>query len=130
MKSVVRWTGGWEMEGETESGKIAPIYTDSAPSPMEMVLQAQGACSLIDVCAGLKDRLDDVKAMWVELEANRRTEHPKSFSSIQMKYIVEGNVPKKLVHRLIKGSQEKYCSVGAMVVGSGADVEWSLELRN
>jgi uncharacterized OsmC-like protein len=46
-----------------------------------------------------------------------------------MKYVIEGNVPKKLVNRLIEQSHEKYCSVGAMITGSGATLDWDLDIR-
>ena len=68
MKSVVRWTGGRTMEGETESGKVTPIYSDTAPSPMEMALQAHAACSLVDLRVGLKERMENVRKMWVDVE--------------------------------------------------------------
>ena len=67
MKGIVRWTIGEEIEGETDNGKITPFHSDTAASPMQIVLQAHGACSLIDVIDGLKHRMEDVRAMWIEL---------------------------------------------------------------
>jgi uncharacterized OsmC-like protein len=46
-----------------------------------------------------------------------------------MKYVIEGDVPEKLVRRLIEQSHEKYCSVGVMITRSGASLDWSLDLR-
>ena len=49
MKGVVRWTTGEEIEGETDNGKLTQFHSETAASPMQIVLQAHGACSLIDV---------------------------------------------------------------------------------
>ena len=89
------------MEGETESAKVTPIYSDTAPSPMEMMLQAHAACSLIDLRVGLKDRMENVRAMWVDVEGVRADESPRVFTSVKMHYVVEGDVPEKLVRRII-----------------------------
>ena len=129
MKGIVRWTIGEEIEGETDNGKITPFHSDTAASPMQIVLQAHGACSLIDVSGGLKHRMEDVRAMWVELESDRSLETPKVFTEIRMKYIVEGDVPEKLLRRLITQSHAKYCSVGVMITRSGATLNWTLDLR-
>ena len=129
MKGIVRWTIGEEIEGETDNGKITPFHSDTAASPMQIVLQAHGACSLIDVIDGLKHRMKDVRAMWVELESDRSLETPKVFTEIRMKYIVEGDVPEKLLRRLIAQSHAKYCSVGVMITRSGATLNWTLDLR-
>jgi putative redox protein len=96
---------------------------------MQMVLISHGACSLIDVIAGLKDRMVNVRSSWVEVDADRAEDAPRVFTAVRMKYVIEGNVPEKLVNRLIEQSHEKYCSVGAMITGSGATLDWDLDIR-
>jgi len=117
------------MEGETESGKVAPIYSDTAPSPMELVLQSHAACSMVDLRVGLKDRMDNVRAMWIEIESDRAKERPRVFTAVRMHYVIEGDVPEKLVRRIITHSHEQDCSVGIMISRSGASVEWTLDVR-
>ena len=130
MRGMVRWTGGEDMEGQIEGGPTIPIHTETSPNPVQMVLLAHGSCSLIDVIVGLKHRMENVRACWVELDSDRAVGPPRPFIAVRMKYIIEGDVPEKLVTRLIEQSHEKYCSVGAMVIGSGASLEWTLEIRN
>ena len=96
---------------------------------MQMVLISHGACSFIDVIAGLKDRMADVRSAWVEVEADRAEDMPRVFTAVRMKYVIEGDVPEKLVNRLIVQSHEKLCSVGAMITGSGATLDWALDIR-
>ncbi len=129
MKSTVRWTGGRTMEGETEAGKLAPIYSDTAPSPMELVLQAHAGCSLVDLRVGLKHRMDNVRAMWIEVEGDRAEESPRVFTAVRMHYVIQGDVPEKLVRRIIAHSHEQDCSVGIMISRSGASVDWTLDIQ-
>ena len=96
---------------------------------MEMVLHSHAACSLIDVIDGLKDRSDNVEQATVEIDSVRSDERPRVFTSVNMKYVVKGDVPEKLVRRLIEQSHEKYCSVGIMITRSGATLTWTLEMR-
>jgi|TARA_B100000959_G_scaffold278137_1_gene335947 putative redox protein len=95
---------------------------------MEMVLHAHASCSLIDVIDGLKERVANVEYATVEIEAERAEERPRVFTSVNMKYIVKGDVPETLVHRLIESSHENYCSVGIMITRSGVTLKWSLEM--
>jgi putative redox protein len=129
MKGSVEWVEGKTMKGITESGKITEFYSDSAASPMEIVQQAHAACSMIDLFVGLKDRMDNVKSMKININTDRKPEPPRVFTNIDMKYIIEGNVPEKLVRRIIQASHDKFCSVGKMLTGSGAALTWSLEIR-
>ena len=129
MKGIVRWTTGEEIEGETDNGKITQFHSDTAASPMQIVLQAHGACSLIDVIDGLKHRMENVKSMWIELDSDRSLERHKVFTAVRMKYVIQGDVPEKLVRRLIAQSHEKYCSVGVMITRSGVTLDWDLDLR-
>jgi len=128
MNGEVRWTAGEGYVGTTSGGKSFEIYGETSPSPMEMVLHAHAACSLIDVKEGLKHRIENVEFLTVEIESERASTSPKVFTSIVMKYIVKGDVAEKLVSRLIESSHEKYCSVGKMITKSGATLDWSLEM--
>tara|TARA_B100001996_G_scaffold375879_1_gene356392 strand:+ start:350 stop:739 length:390 start_codon:yes stop_codon:yes gene_type:complete len=128
MNGEVRWTAGEGYVGTTSGGKSFEIYSETSPSPMEMVLHAHAACSLIDVKEGLKHRIENVEFLTVEIESERANSSPKVFTSIVMKYIVKGDVAEKLVSRLIESSHEKFCSVGKMITKSGATLDWSLEM--
>ena len=129
MKGVVRWTGGRSMEGENPDGKLTPIYSETAPRPMELVLQAHAACSMVDIRVGLKDGMENVRSMRIEIESDRAEEQPRVFTAVRLHYVIEGDVPEKLVRRLIAHSHEKDCSVGIMISQSGASVDWTLDIQ-
>ena len=129
MRGTVRWKGGEDLEVENQHGITMPMHTADSPNPVQMVLLAHGGCTLIDVITGLKHRMENVRDMWIELDADRREDAPRKFTAVRMRYVIEGDVPRKLVERIIEKSHEKNCSVGAMVTGAGATIEWELEIR-
>ena len=129
MNGEVRWTESGGYVGTTAGGKNFKIYGDSSPSPTEMVIHAHAACSLIDVIDGLKHRIANVEYAEVEIAVEMAENVPKVFTSVNMKYIIKGDVPEALVRRLIESSHETYCRIGIMITRSGASLDWSLDIR-
>ena len=109
MNGEVRWTESGGYVGTTAGGKSFRIYGDSSPSPTEMVIHAHAACSLIDVIDGLKHRIANVEYATVEIEVEMAEKAPKVFTSVNMKYIIKGDVPEALVRRLIESCHTTYC---------------------
>ena len=129
MRGTVRWKGGEDLEAENQHGIKFPMHTSESANPVQMVLLSHGGCTLIDVITGLKHRMENVRDMWIELDADRREDPPRIFTAVRMKYVIEGDVPRKLVERIIEKSHEKNCSVGGMVTGAGATLDWELEIH-
>ena len=94
---------------------------------MQVTLQMIGACSLVDVVIGLKER--QFSKVWVELDSERAEDSPRVFTSIEMVYHVAGDVPQKLVERVVAKSHEKYCSVSNMF-NQSVEITWRVEIHN
>ena len=109
MQGTVEWTGGKNMVGINSSGQRIEMNWEEGPSPMQLALQMVGACSIVDVVIGLKER--EFSKVWVDMDSTRNDESPRYFTSIHMVYHVVGDVPQKLVERVVHKSHEKYCSV-------------------
>ena len=101
------------MIGVNSNEQIIELDWENGPSPMQIALQSIGACSIVDVVIGLKER--NFSKVWVELSSTRNDESPRYFTSIHMIYHVVGDVPKKLVERVVHKSHEKYCSVSQSI---------------
>ncbi|HSS19533.1 MAG TPA: OsmC family protein [Pyrinomonadaceae bacterium] len=104
--------------GQTPAGREITIDTDrerdSAPSPMELLLLALGSCAGVDVVSILKKKRELISGYRVEVRAERRDEHPRSFKRIEVRHIVTGqNVSERAVAQAIELSEQKYCSVAA-----------------
>ena len=126
MRAKVTWAGGTQLDCENERGQSIDVDWEDGPSPMQIFLQMIGACSIVDVVVGLKNR--EFGQVWVDLDADRREEYPRSFTKVNMTYHVEGDVPEKLVRRTIKKSHEKYCSVSNSL-DENIEIVWDLVLH-
>ena len=126
MQGRVEWTGETTMAGINAAGQRISMDWETGPSPMQLMLQMVGACSLVDIVVGLKDRV--FTGAWVEMDSTRAEESPRVFTSMTMVYHVEGDVPRKLVERVVAKSHEKYCSVSNSL-DAAIKVDWSVVLH-
>ena len=126
MQGRVEWTGGTSLNGINAAGQSISMDWETGPSPMQLTLQMVGACSLVDVVVGLKER--PFSDAWVELDSTRAETTPRRFTSITMVYHVVGDVPQKLVERVVAKSHEKYCSVSASLDPEMV-IEWRVEIH-
>ena len=126
MQGRVEWTGGTTMDGINAAEQRISMDWESGPSPMQLMLQMVGACSLVDVVGGLKER--HFTGAWVELDSTRAESSPRKFTTMTMVYHVEGDVPQKLVERLVSKSHEKYCSVSSSLDPNIA-IDWRVVLH-
>lgn len=100
---------------EDESTALLLSGNGKAMSPMKALLASLGGCTGIDVLMILQKMREDVKEVNVYIDYERAKEYPKIYTKINLKYVVIGNVKKESVERAIKLSEEKYCSVSAML---------------
>ncbi len=123
MKAIVKWIGGLEFVSESGSGHAlvmdAPLVSGGrnlAPSPMEVVLSALGACSGMDVVSILEKMREDLSQFSIEINAERKEDHPRVFSKVEMVYKFRGKgLNSENIEKAVKLSFEKYCSVGRML---------------
>lgn len=114
MYGRVEWTGGDTVACTNERGDRLHLDWEEGPTPMQVTMQMIGACSTADLVLGLKER--SFSEVWVEMNGKRAEVRPKVFTDIHMVYHVRGDVPLKLVERIVKKSHEKYCTVSQMFV--------------
>ena len=114
MQGRVEWTGGDGLLCTNSNGQSLELDWEKGPSPMQVTLQMIGACSLVDVVIGLKER--PFTKVWVELDSTRAETSPRVFKTVEMIYNVKGDVPEKLLERIVEKSHEKLCSVSNMFV--------------
>lgn len=131
-KSVIHYAGDEFFIGTSPSGHAQAIdsKTDrkAAPTPMEMLLTAVGACTAVDVVSILEKKRQVVTDYKVEVTGTRREEHPRSFDKIHVHHIVSGRgVSEQALEQAIKLSDEKYCSVAATVRPT-AEITTSFEI--
>jgi putative redox protein len=117
-KAVIHSAGDGLFIGITPSGHAQVLETDheraSAATPMELLLVALGGCTAVDVVSILKKKRQQVSDYRVEVRGERRDEHPRAFTRIEVRHVVRGRgVSEAAVASAVELSETKYCSVAA-----------------
>jgi putative redox protein len=133
MNATVRYTGGLSFLGKGDTSHW--VAMDGPPElkgenagsrPKELILMALGGCTGSDVASILNKRRVPFRKFEIDLAAEKSTEHPIVFTRIDITYRFEGdNLPIEEIERAIRLSQDKYCSVSAML-RKAMPIDWSL----
>lgn len=101
----------------------------SAATPMEVMLETLGGCSMMDVIAILKKKRKTIEELNVKIEADRAATHPMVFTKVEVIYSLKSPDTEIIdLEKAVQLSQEKYCSVSAMFRNSGCEVTYNCEL--
>jgi len=88
-------------------------------TPMELFLVALAGCTAMDVEWIMERQRQKLNHFDISINGTRRKEDPKYYDKIDIRYSLAGDsVRKDAVERAIRLSQEKYCSVRAMLKDS------------
>lgn len=85
--------------------------------PIELVAAALAGCTAFDVITVLRQKFHQhVTGYEVRVEADQAERPPQVFVDVRIHHIVKGvAIDPKAIEEAIRLSDEKYCSVGAMV---------------
>jgi len=113
----VMWIGEEKFVATSPSGHAIALDSDrmsnKAPSPMELLLMALGACTATDIVVVLKKKRQKLEALEVICSGARAAEPPKVWVKLELLYRLRGTLDEAAVQRAIQLSDEKYCSVSA-----------------
>ncbi len=89
---------------------------NSGAKPIELVAIALAGCTAFDVINILRKKRQQVTGYEVRVEADQAGTPPQVFTHVRIHHIVSGfDVSAQALEDAIRLSEEKYCSVGAMV---------------
>jgi putative redox protein len=122
------WKYGQEFEGAASSGYTIVVDGDkkAGNSPMELVLIGLCGCTAYDVVSILTKKRETFTSLEVRAEAERASTPPTVYTDIKLIYRVGGKVSHKAVEDAVRLSEEKYCSVAAMLRKT-AQISWRIE---
>src|SRR6202051_2577406 len=111
------WIEKQRFNGVASSGHSIVVDGDKAAgnSPMELVLIGLCGCTGYDVASILRKKREPFTSLEVRAVAERAATPPTVYTDIRLIYRVGGNVSHKAVEDAVKLSEEKYCSVSAML---------------
>ena len=106
--------------GRTGSGHNL-VLDDAAggtgPKPIELVAVGLAGCTAFDVITILRQKYHQkVTGYQVRIEADQAERPPQVFTTVRIHHVVTGiGIDETALVEAIRLSEEKYCSVGAMV---------------
>jgi putative redox protein len=89
----------------------------TGPKPVELVAVALAGCTAFDVITVLRQKYHQkVTGYGVRIEADQAERPPQVFTTVRIHHVITGyEIDSAAIEEAIRLSEEKYCSVGAMV---------------
>ncbi len=127
----VKWIGEQKFVAIGPSGHAITMDSDresnKAPGPMEMVLLALGACTATDVVSILQKKRQKLESLEIICSGERALEPPTVWTKLELFYRLRGPLDDAAVKHAIQLSEDKYCSVAAMLRKTAA-LSWRYEI--
>jgi putative redox protein len=117
VEAKAMWSDNMRFLAEATSGHgiVVDGEKKSGNSPVELVLIALCGCTGYDVVSILRKKREAFTGLEVRAQGERSEGQPSVFTSVQLIYTVKGKVTHKAMEDAVRLSEEKYCSVAAMV---------------
>ena len=127
-EAKVVWIDEQHFAGVSSSGHGIVVDGDKkiGNSPKELVLIGLCGCTGYDVASILRKKREPFTSLRVTAEAEQAKEPPTVFTEIRLVYTVGGRVSHKAVEDAVRLSEDKYCSVAAMLKKT-AKITYSIE---
>src|SRR5579862_961063 len=127
--STVQWIGKQQFVAISPSGHAIALDSDhlTAPSPMELLLMALGACTATDIVIVLEKKRQKLESLEVICSGERAAEPPQVWTKLELVYRLRGKLDDKAVKHAIELSEDKYCSVSATLKKT-ATLTWRYEI--
>ena len=128
-EATVQWTDRDRFVGISSSRHSIVLDAGkekTANSPMELVLIGLCGCTATDVVSILRKKREPLTTLEVHARGERAPEPPTVYTQIHLTYRVGGKVTRKAMEDAVRLSEEKYCSVAAML-NKTAKITYSIE---
>lgn len=124
-----KWNGQMQFETRGNCGFSMLVDGESkvANSPTDLVLIALCGCTAYDLVNILQKKREPFTAIEVSAEAEKAEQPPRVYTAIKLLYRIRGEVSHKAVEDAVRLSEEKYCSVSAML-SKTARITYRIEL--
>jgi putative redox protein len=123
--ATVRWQQGERFDGLTPSGHHLTLDSDresnAGPGPMELLLVALGSCTATDIVIILAKKRQKLDSLEVSVSGERAEQPPRVWTRLDVVFHVRGRnadggpIDEKAVADAVRLSEQKYCSVAAML---------------
>ena len=117
--ATIRWVQNQQFLATLPSGHAIPF--DNAPTPntaagsMEILLAALGTCTATDIIIILAKKRQKLEGLELVISGERAPDPPQVWTKLEIIYRLRGKLDEKAVRDTIELSENKYCSVAAML---------------
>ena len=127
----VKWIGEQKFVATSPSGHAITLDSDresnQAAGPMELVLMALGACTATDVVTILEKKRQKLDSLEIICSGERAKQPPTVWIKLEILYRLGCQLDDTAVRHAIQLSEDKYCSVAAMLRKT-AELSWRYEV--
>src|SRR5258708_3663846 len=127
----IQWIGEQKFLAVSPSGHAVPFDSDresnKAPGAMEMTLMALGACTATDMVLILEKKRQKLESLEVLCSGERAPEPPTVWTKLEVLFRLRGTLDEAAVQHAMSLTEEKYCSVAAMLKKTAA-FTWRYEI--
>ena len=123
--ATIRWLQEERFEAATPSGHRLALDSDrksnTGPGPMELLLVALGSCTATDIVIILAKKRQKLESLEVTVSGERAPDPPQVWTRLDVVFHVRGKnsedgpIDQKAVADAVRLSEEKYCSVAALL---------------
>jgi putative redox protein len=117
--ATVVWIRNQQFLATLPSGHAIPFDNDptsnSAAGSMEILLAALGTCTATDIIIILAKKRQKLEGLELVISGERAPDPPQVWTKLEILYRLRGNLDEKAVRDTIELSENKYCSVAAML---------------
>lgn len=98
--------------------------------PMQTLLSALCGCSSVDVISILKKQRQELVSLVIEADGQREEgKEPSLWKTIEIKFLINGNIEPAKAWRAVDLSIKKYCSVAETLRLAGATIDVTVILN-
>ena len=130
--ATVTLISGMNFRGKNPDGLGVEIDLPSAgnnqagATPMELILQAMGGCTGLDVVSILRKR--DPEIFEILLKGDRQETHPKMYKQIELIYRCKAKgLSLEMFEKAVALSMNNYCAISNAFKAT-AEIKWECEL--
>src|SRR4030042_1815498 len=127
------WQCGGTFIGHNATGgtvQMGKLNDRPGVSPMELILVGLAGCTGVDIVDILEKKRQPLKGLKVKVRGKKAEDFPKIYKEIEITYQIWGDgIDHDAIERAIQLSEEKYCSVSAMLRAT-VDIRSTYELIN
>ncbi len=118
--------------GRTPDGQQVMIdgedYAKTGMNPMEVLLNAFGACSAFDVVEMIRKRRLELHSYRIDVEGDRAAGMPAYFTDIRATHVIDApGLKQEMAERFVDLATNKYCSVASSLK---ADITFTVVLEH